>query len=115
MLFLDKTPDLTSLDLTLYKYISEHSEAVTKMKIRELAEATHTSTTSILRFCKQFECTGFSEFRIKLQLYLKEQKQLKRLQKLAMKRVILIFYNEQPNLFIKVKLKKPLIYLKIKN
>lgn len=54
MLFLDKTPDLTSLDLTLYKYISEHSEAVTKMKIRELAEATHTSTTSILRFCKQF-------------------------------------------------------------
>ncbi|MGX7417526.1 MurR/RpiR family transcriptional regulator [Carnobacterium gallinarum] len=76
MLFLDKTPDLTSFDLAIYKYIAEHSEAVTEMKIKDLADATHTSTTSILRFCKRFDCTGFAEFRIKLQIYLKEQHQL---------------------------------------
>lgn len=39
------------------------------MRIRDLAEETHTSTASILRFCHKFECNGFSEFKVKLQLY----------------------------------------------
>lgn len=75
MLFLDSTPDLTSLDMGIYKYISNHLEQVAYMRIRDLASETHTSTTSILRFCKKFGCSGFSEFRIKLQIYSKKQKQ----------------------------------------
>ncbi|MCI1819355.1 MurR/RpiR family transcriptional regulator [Carnobacterium maltaromaticum] len=114
MLFLDKTPDLTSLDLTLYKYISEHSEAVTKMKIRELAEATHTSTTSILRFCKQFECTGFSEFRIKLQLYLKEQKQLKTSSKISDETSYIDFLQRTTEPFYQSKIKEAVDLLKDK-
>lgn len=72
MLFLDRTPDLSPFDLDIYKYISDHLEQVSYMRIRDLATATHTSTTSILRFCKKFDCNGFAEFRLKLQFYLKE-------------------------------------------
>ncbi len=36
------------------------------MKIRELAEEVHVSTTTILRFCKKVGCEGYSEFRLKL-------------------------------------------------
>ncbi|MGX7419384.1 MurR/RpiR family transcriptional regulator [Carnobacterium gallinarum] len=74
MLFLDRTPDLTPFDLDIYKYISDNLEQVSYMRIRDLAAVTHTSPTSILRFCKKFDCSGFAEFRIKLQLYLKERK-----------------------------------------
>ncbi|WP_313470137.1 MurR/RpiR family transcriptional regulator [Carnobacterium sp.] len=72
MLFLDYTPELTPLDRDIYKYISDHLEQVIYMRIRDLASNTHTSPTSILRFCRKFECEGYSEFRIKLNMYLKE-------------------------------------------
>lgn len=75
MLFLDYTPELTSLDRDIYRYISANLEQVTYMRIRDLANSTHTSPTSILRFCRKFECEGFSEFRIKLNIYLKKQKE----------------------------------------
>lgn len=75
MLFLDRTPDLTSFDMEIYKYISDNLEQVSYMRIRDLAKATHTSTTSIARFCKKFDCSGYTEFRIKLQLFLNEQGQ----------------------------------------
>ncbi|MHC5228934.1 MurR/RpiR family transcriptional regulator [Enterococcus sp. LJL99] len=75
MLFLDHTPDLTPFDLEIYKYISDNLAQVSYMRIRDLAKATHTSTTSIARFCKKFDCSGFAEFRIKLQLYLNNQQQ----------------------------------------
>ncbi|KAF1304522.1 MurR/RpiR family transcriptional regulator [Enterococcus saccharolyticus] len=69
MLFLNYTPELSQIDLEIYKYIATHIDQVIYMRIRELAEKTHTSTASILRFCKKFECEGFSEFKIKLQMY----------------------------------------------
>ncbi|SFH92014.1 MurR/RpiR family transcriptional regulator [Pisciglobus halotolerans] len=75
MLFLDDVPELNPLELTIYHYVRDHLDDVCKMKIRELAANTHTSTTTILRFCKKFECDGFSEFRVKLQLYKEQQHQ----------------------------------------
>lgn len=69
MLFLNYTPELSQIDLEIYKYVVSNMPQVVYMRIRELAERTHTSTASILRFCKKFECEGFSEFKIKLQLY----------------------------------------------
>jgi len=74
MLFLDRTPDLSALDLDIYKYIINHLEQVSYMRIRDLAKETHTSTTTILRFCNKFDCNGFTEFKIKLQMFLKENK-----------------------------------------
>ncbi|MGX7162973.1 MurR/RpiR family transcriptional regulator [Enterococcus massiliensis] len=69
MLFLNYTPELSNIDLEIYKYVATHSDQVIYMRIRDLAQNTHTSTASILRFCRKFECEGFSEFKIKLQIY----------------------------------------------
>ena len=74
MLFLDYTPDLGQIDFEIYRYVSSNLEKISYMRIRELANETHTSTASILRFCKKFECNGFSEFKIKLKLYIKEKR-----------------------------------------
>lgn len=67
--------NFTSLDYDLYKYIVNNQEKVAYMRIRDLAKETHTSTTSILRFCKKLGYDGFSEFKIKLKLHLSETKQ----------------------------------------
>ncbi|WP_079710495.1 MurR/RpiR family transcriptional regulator [Paraliobacillus ryukyuensis] len=63
----------SELEFSLYNYIINHLDKVIYMRIRDLANETHVSTTTILRFCKKLECDGFSEFKIKLKMYLKQQ------------------------------------------
>lgn len=77
MLFLEKNVDLNDTELAIYNYIINHLDKVVYMRIRELADEIHVSTTTILRFCRKFECSGFSEFRVKLQIYEEKQKQTK--------------------------------------
>lgn len=60
------------LELSLYNYIMKNSEKVIYMRIRELANEAHVSTTTILRFCKKINCEGFSEFKIKFKMYLEQ-------------------------------------------
>lgn len=74
MLFLNRDPVLSSIESDIYKYIILNLQQVSYMRIRDLADATFTSTASILRFCRKFECQGYSEFRIKLQLFIKEHR-----------------------------------------
>ncbi|MDU0811378.1 MurR/RpiR family transcriptional regulator [Bacillus siamensis] len=62
------------LETSLYNYISQNSEKVVYMRIRELADETHVSTTSILRFCKKINCEGFSEFKVKLKMHAEANK-----------------------------------------
>lgn len=76
MLFLDKSPKLTDVEHQLYLYIENHLTEVIYMRIRELAYATHTSTATIQRFCHKFNCDGFSEFKIRLKIYLNSNNQL---------------------------------------
>ena len=54
------------LEMDVYNYIVQNEEQVIRMKVRELADAVHVSTTTILRFCKKAGCEGYSEFRLKL-------------------------------------------------
>ncbi|MCK0471112.1 MurR/RpiR family transcriptional regulator [Halalkalibacter sp. APA_J-10(15)] len=56
------------LETSLYNYISQNSEKVAYMRIRELADETHVSTATILRFCRKINCEGFSEFKVKLKM-----------------------------------------------
>ncbi|MGJ9382244.1 MurR/RpiR family transcriptional regulator [Salipaludibacillus sp. CF4.18] len=63
----------SELDAQLYQFILANSEKVTFMRIRELAEATHVSPTTILRFCRKLDCDGFSEFKTKLKIYLSKK------------------------------------------
>lgn len=69
MLFLDYNPELSPLDQEILDTISSHIKELPRLKLKDLAQLTHTSTTSITRFCKKFECATFSEFKVKLQLY----------------------------------------------
>jgi DNA-binding MurR/RpiR family transcriptional regulator len=67
------------LEMLLYNYVTKNIDKVIYMRIRELSDETHVSTSSILRFCRKLNCDGFSEFKIKLKLYLdrNEQENLK--------------------------------------
>lgn len=76
MLFLDKTIELNDTEMDIYNYIATNLDTVTYMRIRDLADATHVSTTTILRFCRKFDCSGFSEFRVKLQMYAQERRKI---------------------------------------
>jgi DNA-binding MurR/RpiR family transcriptional regulator len=62
------------LETSLYHYIIQNKEKVGYMRIRELADETHVSTATILRFCKKLNCEGFSEFKVKLKMDLKNKR-----------------------------------------
>lgn len=64
---------LNELEMTVYQYILKNKEKAGYMKIRELAEEAHVSTTTILRFCKKMGCSGYSEFKVQFKMYLKNQ------------------------------------------
>ncbi len=63
------------LEMLVYNYVMEHKEEVRFMTIRELAEAVHVSTSTIIRFCKKTGCEGYAEFRVQFKLFLKEEKE----------------------------------------
>lgn len=66
------------LEMIVYNYVMEHKEEVKYMTIRELSEAVHVSTSTIIRFCKKTGCEGYSEFRVQFKLFLKEEKENRR-------------------------------------
>ena len=55
---------LNDLEMLVYSYIMEHKEEVQYMTIRELSQAVHVSTSTVIRFCKKAGCDGYSEFRV---------------------------------------------------
>lgn len=63
------------LETLLYDYICKNMDKVIYMRIRDLADETHVSTSTILRFCRKLHCEGFSEFKVRLKLYLNDSKQ----------------------------------------
>lgn len=67
-----------NLEMMVYNYLMEHKEQAVYMTIREVAEAVHVSTSTVLRFCKKAGCDGYSEFRVQFKMYLKEEKTDKR-------------------------------------
>lgn len=64
------------LEISLYNYVIKNTEKVIYMRIRELATETHVSTSTILRFCRKLNCEGFSEFKVKLKLFLEKDQSL---------------------------------------
>ena len=67
-----KVHELNRLELIVYKYIIGHTKEVQNMTIREMADAAHVSTTTILRFLKKMDYSGFSEFKFALKQSLKQ-------------------------------------------
>ncbi|AIQ47412.1 RpiR family transcriptional regulator [Paenibacillus sp. FSL R7-0273] len=72
----EQISSFNDLELSIYNYISQNLEKVAYMRIRELADETHVSTATILRFCRKNQCEGFSEFKVKIKLHLTQNKKL---------------------------------------
>lgn len=68
----DVIQSLNELELSVYEYIMKNREKIMYMKIRDLANEAHVSTTTVLRFCKKAKCEGFSEFKFKFKMYLED-------------------------------------------
>ncbi len=62
--------------MLIYKYVMQHKEKVIYMRIRDLADEAHVSTSTIMRFCRKLDCQGFSEFKVKLKLSLDEKRDI---------------------------------------
>jgi DNA-binding MurR/RpiR family transcriptional regulator len=54
----------------------QHKEKVIYMRIRDLADEAHVSTSTIMRFCRKLNCEGFSEFKVKLKLSMDEMRDI---------------------------------------
>ncbi|MCI5724147.1 MAG: MurR/RpiR family transcriptional regulator [Erysipelotrichaceae bacterium] len=63
---------LNDLELEVYNYVISNYEKVMYMRIRELADAVHVSTTTILHFCKKVGYEGFTEFKLHLKQYISD-------------------------------------------
>ncbi|MBE9390387.1 MurR/RpiR family transcriptional regulator [Vagococcus salmoninarum] len=61
--------NLNDLELGVYNYVIQNIDEVKTMKIRELSEKAHVSTTTVLNFCSKIGCDGYSEFKVKLKLH----------------------------------------------
>ena len=59
---------LSETDRFIYNYLADNSSKVPYMRVREIAEASHTSSTSVMRFIRKIGYTSFVEFRANLKL-----------------------------------------------
>lgn len=76
MLSAKQIQSLNETELEVYKYISKNPKKVQQMKIRDVAEAAHVSTTTVLRFCKKVGCDGYAEFKIKYRMELEKNEDI---------------------------------------
>lgn len=60
---------LNETETCIYQYVIKNIPEVIKMSVRQLADATHVSTATVVRFCQKLECQGFVEFKTKLKLF----------------------------------------------
>lgn len=61
------------LEMIVYNYVIKHRTEVIYMTVRELADEAHVSSSTIMRFCRKTGCEGYSEFKIKLKMYLQDK------------------------------------------
>jgi len=62
----DQVQQLNRLEIEVYKYITGHPVEVSTMTIRQLADHSHVSATTILRFLKRMGYDGYAEFKFRL-------------------------------------------------
>lgn len=76
MFTVERIQTLNELEMAVYQYVIQHQNAVPYMRIRELANEAHVSSTTILRFCKKIGCDGYTEFKVKMKEYIGQQNTL---------------------------------------
>lgn len=71
----DQVQQLNRLEIEIYKYIMGHPAEVSTMTIRQLADQSHVSATTILRFLKRMGYDGYAEFKFTLREQLRKDAQ----------------------------------------
>lgn len=69
----ENTSRLNKNDNEILSYCIRNHEAVSHMKVQEIAEALYTSPASIIRFCKKLGFSGFSEFKAALRVEIRQE------------------------------------------
>ncbi|WP_071130105.1 MurR/RpiR family transcriptional regulator [Enterococcus timonensis] len=54
---------LSDVDRTIYQYFADHTEKIGYMRIREIANESHTSASSVMRFIRKMGFSSFVEFK----------------------------------------------------
>lgn len=76
MFHLDQLAELSPLNLSIAQYIMSYPEKVAYMRIRELAESTHSSPSSIIRFTQKVGFNSFPELRLHIRDYVANQEKI---------------------------------------
>jgi DNA-binding MurR/RpiR family transcriptional regulator len=72
LLFLSYEPVFTKSEYNLLHYIQQHLAQIPVLTINQLSINANTSIGCIQRFCKKMQCTGFTEFKVKLDYYIQD-------------------------------------------
>ena len=65
---------LNETETYVYNYVIKNTKKVLNESIRELANDTHVSTATVMRFCKKMGCEGFTELKYRLKENVEVQK-----------------------------------------
>lgn len=65
---------LNETETYVYNYVVKNTKKVLNESIRELANDTHVSTATVMRFCKKMGCDGFTELKYRLKENVEVQK-----------------------------------------
>lgn len=64
---------LNETETYVYNYVVKNTKKVLNESIRELANDTHVSTATVMRFCKKMGCEGFTELKYRLKEHVEVQ------------------------------------------
>ena len=64
---------LNETEACVYNYVVKNTKKVLNASIRELANDTHVSTATVMRFCKKMGCEGFTELKYRLKEHIEVQ------------------------------------------
>ena len=115
MLFLSDTPDLNETDLAIYQCVTDHFSDIEHVPIRQLAAESSTSTASVLRFCKKFGTTGYSEFKIRLAAYVHTHNSVPRDTKTVISPELINFFSRFQDTYYQEKIEEAVSLLLEKN
>lgn len=54
---------LSSVDMTIYRYVTQNSDKVIYMRVRDIAQNAHVSSSSVMRFIHRIGFSSFPEFK----------------------------------------------------
>lgn len=72
---------LSSVDMTIYRYVTQNSDKVIYMRVRDIAQNAHVSSSSVMRFIHRIGFSSFPEFKAYLKSnHLSSQPKSKKIQ-----------------------------------